>query len=480
MRKEQFIKYLTITTITVLAGIITLQVYWLVTSYQQQRSRFKADIQNALSSANVKTTLKKAFNSKNNELTGLVNVENLSASLESFKEYDHKTGTPPLSKLSLGITESLKLLEYLKKKLDEKKIKPGDPLRIEFQLTDEDFKLYRAVYQKELISREIYIPFELAVVTDKGNIPWSSCDSSVFKSIPFKSDVDEFSQVKSTVVYGLQSAFPDANLYVFRKMIWILSVSVLLILIGSYSLGYLLIFFFTQKKLSDLRNDFMNNMTHELKTPISSISVALEMVLGKEKELSAEKRASYLVIAQKELKRLDQLTENILKILSLERTEIKIVKSHIRLLPWVHGISDSLSPLLEDKHAHLTIAVVPETLEMLADKIHMTNVMYNVVENAIKYNNKTNPEIKILATQHEDQLFLQISDNGEGIPAQYIKSVFDKFFRVPKGNRHDVKGYGLGLSYVKGIVEMHQGSVTVSSIPNTGSTFTIQLPLNTL
>ena len=290
--------------------------------------------------------------------------------------------------------------------------------------------------------------------------------------------MDEFSQVKSAVVCGLQAAFPDANLYVFRKMIWILSVSILLIVIGSYSLGYLLIFFFTQKKLSDLRNDFMNNMTHELKTPISSVSVALEMVLDKGKELSPEKSKSYLVIAQKELKRLDQLTENILKILSLERAEIKIVRSHILLSQWLCSISDSLSPLLEDKHVQLSITIIPETLEMLADKIHMTNVMYNVIENAIKYNNKTTPEIKIVATQHEDQLFLQISDNGEGIPAQYIKSVFDKFFRVPKGNRHDVKGYGLGLSYVKGIIEMHQGTVTVSSIPNTGSTFTIQLPLN--
>lgn len=478
MRKEQFIKYLTITTVTVLAGIILLQLYWLITSYQQQKTRFKADIQNALSSANVKTTLKKAFNTKNNELADAIDLSSLSSAIEGAKEYNNKMVVLPLPATTLKITDSLKLLQYLKKMLEPGKIKPSHSMNIEFELTDEDMELYKAAYQVELNSREIYIPFELAVVTNKGYISWSSCDSTLFRNIPFKSSIDEFSQVKSPVVYGLQAAFPDGNLYLVRKMIWILSVSILLIVIGSYSLGYLLFFFFTQKKLSDLRNDFMNNMTHELKTPISSVSVALEMLLNKDKELSPKKKNSYLVVAQKALKRLDLLTENTLKILSLERAEIQITKSQIPLLPWLHSVSESMRPLLEDRHADLNIAVIPEKMEIWADKIHMTNVLYNIIENAIKYNNKTCPEIKIVATEHEHQLFLQISDNGEGIPAQYIKNVFDKFFRVPKGNRHDVKGYGLGLSYVKAIVKMHRGNIIVSSIPNTGSTFTIQLPLN--
>lgn len=479
MQKKQFIKYLTITTVTVLAGIILLQFYWIVTSYRQQKSRFKADVQNALSSANVKTTLKKAFSTRTSDLAGAFDLENLTNVTENTRAYRKKNNDNPVPALYstvLQIKDTAKLLQYLNRVFGSSK--QANAANIQFKITDKDMELYKAAYKKELSAREINAPFELVVVNNSGNIAWSSCDSTLFKNIPFKSNIDEFPQVKSATIWGLQAAFPDENLYLLRKMIWILSISILLIVIGTYSLGYLLIFFFNQKKLSDLRNDFMNNMTHELKTPISSISVAMEMVLDETKDLSAEKKKSYLVIAQKELKRLDLLTENILKILSVDKAEIKIVKSEVQLLPWLQSITDNIGPLLEDKGAKLSLTVIPQSIEIAVDKVHMGNVIYNIIENAIKYNNKKHPEIKILATKHENHLFLQVSDNGEGIPAQYIKNVFDKFFRVPKGDRHDVKGYGLGLSYVKGIVEMHQGTIQVSSILNTGSTFTIDLPLN--
>jgi two-component system phosphate regulon sensor histidine kinase PhoR len=479
MQKKQFIKYLAIITVTVLAGIILLQLYWVITSYRQQKSRFKADIQNALSSANVKTTLKKAFETKASGLAGVIDVKTLTDIIERARANRKRNGDgkipSPLGS-TFEIKDTAKLLQYLNKVLGHSGSATASTVK--FELTDKDMELYKAAYRKELSSREIYTSFELAIVSKAGNIAWSSCDSTLFKNIPFKSDVDEFPQVKTAASCGLQAAFPGGNLYLLRKMAWILSISILLIVIGSYSLGYLLIFFFNQKKLSDLRNDFMNNMTHELKTPISSVSIVLEMVLDESKGLSPEKKNSYLVIAQKELKRLDQLTENILKILSVERAEIKIVRSNLQLLPWLQSITDTIKPLLEDKGARLSLTVIPETMEIAVDKVHMANVMYNIIENAIKYNNKTHPEIKIQATQHEHHLFLQVSDNGEGIPDQYIKNVFDKFFRVPKGDRHDVKGYGLGLSYVKGIVELHEGTIQVSSILHTGSTFTIDLPLN--
>ncbi len=479
MRKEQFIKYLTITTLTVLAGIILLQGYWIIASYHQQKSRFRADVENALSSANVKTTLKKAFESQENGLAGALDLNSLTETIEGDRAYRKKSkgnaAPSPFGSNKLQIKDTAKLLQYFRDALDPVR---GKVPSTRFEITDKDMELYKAAYRHELIVKEIYAPFELAMVSNFGNVSWASCDTNLFKSMGFKSEIDPFPQVKLGTTWGLQAAFPDSNLYILRKMAWILSISILLIVLGSYSLGYLLIFFFNQKKLSDMRTDFINNMTHELKTPISSVSVALEMVLDETKGLSAEKKRSYIVIAQKELKRLDLLTENILKIMSVERAEIKIAKSQVQLLPWLRGITDSISPLLEEKSANLTLTVIPENIEISVDKVHMANVMYNIIENAIKYNNNILPEIKILATQHENHLFLQVSDNGEGIPSQYLKNIFDKFFRVPKGDRHDVKGYGLGLSYVKGIVEMHRGTIQVSSIPQAGSTFIIDLPLN--
>lgn len=484
MRKERFIRNLTIVTITVLAGIITLQVYWLITSYRQQKSRFRTDIQNALTAANVKISFKKALNMRSNELLSALDMDALNKGIEDsgndglnkqVKDGVNKIFAFPLSDEALKITDTVKLLKYIRKKVDTTRI---DPRTAAKEISLADFKMYKAAYGKELISREIYIPFELAVVSDSGYIYHSSCDSSLFHSIVFKSSVDELAKPQKNISFGLQAAFPDANMFLFRKMVWVLSVTILLIVLGSFSLSYLLVFFFNQKKLSDLRNDFMNNMTHELKTPISSVGVALEMVLDESKQLGPDKKKSYLRIAQKELKRLDILTESILKILSVENAEIKIVKSAIAIQPWLNNIVDNLSPLTEDRSASIKINNLPENAELFADRMHMTNVMYNIIENAVKYNNKTKPEIQISVQNKEDHVTIEVSDNGEGIPSQYIKNVFDKFFRVPKGDRHDVKGYGLGLSYVKGIVEMHNGCIQVSSIADKGSTFTIQLPLN--
>jgi two-component system phosphate regulon sensor histidine kinase PhoR len=478
IRKQRFIRYLATTTVVVLAGIITLQIYWLGTSYQQQKSRFKTDIQNALSATNVKTLIKKAIASKN-ELAEAVDLNSLGTAMQKAGEYGKgdKLLEGPLSNYSLKIIDTVKLLEYLNKVFAPDKSKPASLGTVELKINEKEMQLYFAAYKKELWSRGIYTPFELAAVSNTGSIEWSSLDSAMFKAIPFKSAIEEFSEAKPNTTYGLQAAFPDVNLYLLRKMIWMLSVTVLLILIGSYSLSHLLILFFTQKKLADLRNDFMNNMTHELKTPISSVSVALEMVLDKTKNLSTEKKDSYLLIAQKELRRLNLLTENILKILTLEKVEMNIVKEEINVQAGLQSIIERMTHLMEGKGATLSLEVIPDTMKMCADKVHLTNVMYNIIENAIKYNDKKKPEIKIHASEQNGSLVLQISDNGEGIPAKYLNNVFDKFFRIPKGNRHNVKGYGLGLSYVKGIVERHGGSITVSSVLHKGSIFTIHLPL---
>lgn len=480
MKKELFIKNLTIVTIAVLSGIISLQIYWLISSYRQQESRFKTDVQNALSSANSKVTLRKAWSVKDNGPLQLFHLETLSKEMEN-SERTIKVGKQrvinlPLSEASIKPTDTLKLLNYLKKALNGKN--PVIATNIRLEISRPDILVYRATFGRELIRRGIYIPYEFAVVSQGDHILWSSCDSNQYKRISFKSAEDEFSQAEGMPSTGLQAAFPNVNMYLFRKMIWVLSVTILLIVIGSFSLGYLFLFFFKQKKLSDMRNSFMNNMTHELKTPISSVSVALEMIVNKSTEISAEKKLSYLSAAQKELKRLDLLTETILSMLSMEKSEIEIEKSIICTKAWLQTIADSLRPLTDNRSADIKITIVPQAIKLFADKIHMTNVMYNMIENAVKYNNKKRPEIQIYVQEKNNYVSIEVRDNGEGIPAQYLKNVFDKFFRVPKGNRHDVKGYGLGLSYVKGIIEKHNGSIQVSSILDKGSIFTIKLPIN--
>jgi signal transduction histidine kinase len=237
--------------------------------------------------------------------------------------------------------------------------------------------------------------------------------------------------------------------------------------------------FFKQKRMADIRNDFLNNMTHELKTPISSVAIALEMIQDERHKLSDEKKRDYARIAQGELKRLTLLVEKVLKMAAFDKGEIQIKREHFQASSWLQDILASMRPVFETAGAQVNISVDPEALQLYADKTHITNILTNLVENALKYNDKPEPVINIAIGEEGNDTVLSVTDNGRGIPAAYVSKVLDKFFRVPAGDQHDIKGYGLGLSYVKAAVELHGGTIAVKSALGQGSTFTIHLPKNT-
>lgn len=487
-RQELRLRALTVITVLVLAGILLLQVYWLVTSYKEQKERFTADIENALIASNVTTVLTDLIKQSGNEFLEAFDMKDLadqmSSSVNSISPKErHREGHTSLIALQLEqpqIADTQKLLSALRKMIDSNTLfdvkddaitlKPADTSK-------KQLKKYQNNFQQELEKRAIRTPFEMAMISGSGNIINATCDSETFSRIPIKTSVKNMgSKLPGTANTWLQVAFPDANLYLLHKMIWLLSVTVLLIIIGSISLTYLLVTFFRQKKIADIRNDFMNNMTHELKTPISAVGVALEMIMDERHAINEVKKKNYLSIAQSELKRLNILVENVLKIVSLERNDIKINKEPIAILPWLMSIYSTFEPILENRNAALHIQVNPDWLVAPADKTHLTNVIQNLLENALKYNDKEQPEITIHAWEDETMIMIRVSDNGQGIPSKYLDKIFDKFFRVPTGDRHDVKGYGLGLSYVKTIADLHHGNITVSSTLSEGSSFIIYLP----
>ena len=233
-----------------------------------------------------------------------------------------------------------------------------------------------------------------------------------------------------------------------------------------------------QKKLSDIKTDFINNMTHELKTPISTIRLSSETLLSEYENMDSEKLLRYSSIIYKENKRLEQQVERVLNVAKLDKGEVKFVNTVFNIHEIIEEAKDNLEyNQLEDLNGKITLELNAYNNLVFGDEVHVTNVIYNLLDNAIKYCAKS-PNILISSQNIKNKLQLTVADNGKGISKDNQKYLFDKFYRVPTGNLHDVKGFGLGLFYVKSILEKMNGEVSVKSVLGNGSSFTITLPLN--
>ena len=265
-----------------------------------------------------------------------------------------------------------------------------------------------------------------------------------------------------------------AGMLVLRQMSGILTTSFVILIVLAFSFWFLIRTILKQKTLEEMKSDFTNNITHELKTPIAVAYALLNFNQAEEKA----KRDKYLRICQEQLQRLSGLVEQILS-MSMER------RRTFRLHPEEFAIRDILETLIEqhklkaESSVHISVDIEPEDLSVLADRTHFSNIISNLIDNAIKYSHGE-AEVaihcrKVTVEGQNEQTEISVSDHGIGIAPEKQKHIFDKFYRVPTGNLHDVKGYGLGLFYVKTMIEKHGGSVSVKSELGKGSTFTIRI-----
>lgn len=231
----------------------------------------------------------------------------------------------------------------------------------------------------------------------------------------------------------------------------------------------------SQQRLMKIKNDFISNITHELKTPVATVSVALEALKNFHGLDNPARTKEYLEIAQNELNRLTLMTDKILKAGAFENREIVIEKKTVDLRMVTQQVLDSLKLLFEKSKAQVSFEVLGNNFELSGEASHLTNVIYNLLDNALKYS-PNDPTIKVLLREDTDHIALTVQDNGLGIPSEYKSKIFEKFFRVPTGDVHNIKGYGLGLSYVSSVVKAHGGAVNVDSEPGKGSNFTLTLP----
>ena len=276
--------------------------------------------------------------------------------------------------------------------------------------------------------------------------------------------------------YELYVTFPTKNKHILSGISSILILSLFFILIIVIAFSSSLYQLLKQKKISEIKTDFINNMTHEFKTPIATINLALDSIKNPKIINDNDKILRYVKMIRDENKRMHSQVENVLRISRLEKNQIDINKEAIDMHDIIDDAITRISLLIADSKSSLDIRLEAKTAEITGNQFHLTNVVVNILENAIKYSNGL-PKIDIFTETTSKFFIFKIKDTGIGMSKAVQKQVFNKFYREQKGNIHNVKGHGLGLAYVKEIIDKHHGDVLVESEKGIGSVFTVKLPL---
>lgn len=336
--------------------------------------------------------------------------------------------------------------------------------------------LLETLLKNEFVERSIKIDFEYVIYD-------CFTDSIVFGNY-VSLDNQEQDQLQSKS-YNIQwdrdghyfgVYFPSKQSYIINEMgIWLFSSSIILIIIIFFA--YTISVILKQKRLSEIKNDFINNITHEFKTPISTISLSAEVLLGKNIVNEPERLANYANIIKEENNRLKNQVDKVLQLATLDKDKLKLENEKIDLHELITSSVKSFGLIVKERNGVINCNLKAEKHTFFGDRIHITNTLHNLIDNAIKYTPE-NPLIIISTNYHNGFIEISVQDNGIGIAKEGHKYIFEKFYRVPTHNVHDVKGFGLGLNYVKTIVEAYSGTVKLISKENEGSTFVIKLPLS--
>lgn len=347
---------------------------------------------------------------------------------------------------------------------------------MEIKILDKDERngdTIQALIKKVLNNKGVFLPFEFAlkkVFKNKHEI--------LTKSHNYKDTEDAFvTDLSANKVFSTHNflflQFPQTREYMFSSMKNTLLSSLVFSIIILGVFYYVIRLILSQKKISEIRNDFVNNMTHELKTPIATISLALDAIKNPIVKNNEQKFNDYNRILKEENQKLNKHVERVLQMALLDKGELPLYKKKVELVTLMRGVADNYKLQVVDQKATVNLTTSSEQIFMMGDEQHLQTMFGNLLDNALKYS-KTDCRIFIQLQQEQDGIKISFQDNGIGIDREQHAKVFDKFYRVQAGNVHDVKGFGLGLSYVKSIVEAHGGTITVQSEKGKGSEFVIR------
>ena len=318
--------------------------------------------------------------------------------------------------------------------------------------------------------------------------PFEFCITNIFKLAILQSDgfqMSSLNMAKSIEVAPdnavrshetlYLSIFEDKNA-IIREMLWMIIASIVFTTIIILAFFVTVRTLFNQKKLSEIKSDFINNMTHELKTPLATISLAIDALTNEKVIHDTDKIKIYSSMIKEENKRMNKQVEKILQAARLEKEELKLNLQPLDAHQVIHKVADNFALQVQEKNGILELKLNATNPNIKADEVHFSNIIFNLLDNALKYS-EGSPHITVETFKHGNGLLsISIKDNGIGMDKETQSRIFEKFYRAHTGNLHNVKGFGLGLSYVKAIVDAHEGKIKVESTPGKGSTFTITLP----
>ncbi len=355
--------------------------------------------------------------------------------------------------------------------------------RMEYELKSKPLKerldtaILNAYLSRELRNAGITAPYYYKVLDSKGQTVFSSScgypddDSKPFKHVLFPRD-GSYYNTNPNFIYVY---FPTRQKEIFKSMKMAMP-SFLLTFMLVLTFIYTIYVVFRQKRLSEIKNDFVNNMTHELKTPISTISLASQMLKDGGVSKTPQTLSHITGVIHDETKRLSFQVEKVLQMAIFDRDSTRLKLKALDANDLLENVVSNFSIKVQNHGGNIEAELGAAESIIQADEVHLTNVFHNLLDNAVKYK-REQPNILIKTWSDKQKLFISVKDNGLGIKKEDLKRIFEKFYRVPTGNVHNVKGFGLGLAYVKKIVEDHKGSIKAESEINIGTTFTICLPL---
>ncbi|MBI2281538.1 MAG: HAMP domain-containing histidine kinase [Bacteroidetes bacterium] len=371
--------------------------------------------------------------------------------------------------LSFKQNEKLMLLDDMLKNLYQTNKYKTILERIDSHILDSLLKL-------EFLNRDITAKFEYAIFDYDGNALLADSVNNINKIRQSSFYAQLFPNDMLEIPHFLSIYFPHQKSYLLKTMWAILFASILLLIIIIFAFTYTIQTIFKQKKLSEIKNDFISNMTHELKTPISTISLACEALNDKD-ITNPTTKTNYINMISQENKRLGLLVESVLKSATWDKADLKLKLEEFNLHDIINGVVNNILIQVTSKNGTIIKNLNANVSTIFADKVHITNMIYNLLDNANKYT-PSNPEIIISTENIRQGILITVSDNGIGIKKENFNKIFEKFYRVPTGNVHNVKGFGLGLSYVKALIEKHAGEVQITSELGKGSSFNIYLPFD--
>lgn len=418
--RSKLVKWIVLSAAILAAGIVAIQLYWLNTIYSFEQKNFNV---------NVVKSIRGTYEDVELSNSPVLNLQNLIEHPQpDYFLFKYDT-LPPLDSLSY----------YLKQELTDFDV-----------LTD----CFMAIHEK---GENKYTTTRYLSTVASRYEPDSTRNLQFFNK--------DYQYVS---IY-----FPHRQKYVLGQMkLWFISTGTLIVVLIAMAIS--LFYFYRQKFLVEIQKDFVNNFTHEFRTPLAVIKIAADVLMQKDIHTKPEKLQNYAGIIQYQTDHLQSQVERLLKIATSESRELPLEKKECNIKEIIDQAVKQLQPLIEGSKAVIEVKAEDPDETAFLDASHFQLAIVNLIENAIKYSKQ--PRIIVEIGKENGDNFISIKDNGIGIEKKYLGRLFQKFYRVPTGNIHDVKGFGLGLNFVKKIIDGHYGKITVNSVPGIGTEFRIVLP----